>query len=106
MGSMAAQARRLFELFVARVPWTLSAKEMREYFSQFGTVKKCVLPFDKETGFHRGYGWIVFSSEEGLQNVLQKDQHIVEGSKLQVLRNRRELGEPQSHHKPEHNADV
>ncbi|KAG8449000.1 hypothetical protein GDO86_015892 [Hymenochirus boettgeri] len=86
---MAAPAKKIFELFVSRVPWTAANKEIKEYFSQFGTVKKCLLPFDKETGFHRGYCWVGFSTEEGLQNVLQKDTHLLEGFKLQVQKNRR-----------------
>uniref|UniRef100_A0A8C6M7P8 SRA stem-loop interacting RNA binding protein n=1 Tax=Nothobranchius furzeri TaxID=105023 RepID=A0A8C6M7P8_NOTFU len=64
-------------------------EEMKEYFGQFGTVKRCLLPFDKETGFHRGFCWVGFSTEEGLCNALEKDPHILEGSKLQVQRNRR-----------------
>ncbi|XP_061599711.1 SRA stem-loop-interacting RNA-binding protein, mitochondrial [Cololabis saira] len=84
-----ASSRKVLELFVSRVPWTVQAKEMREYFTQFGAVKKCLLPFDKETGFHRGFCWVSFSSEEGISNALQKDPHVLEGSKLQVQRNRR-----------------
>nr|XP_020471365.1 SRA stem-loop-interacting RNA-binding protein, mitochondrial-like [Monopterus albus] len=61
---------------------------MKEYFGQFGSVKKCVLPFDKETGFHKGYCWVRFTTEEGLNNALQKDPHILEGAKLQVQRKR------------------
>ncbi|XP_034530431.1 SRA stem-loop-interacting RNA-binding protein, mitochondrial [Notolabrus celidotus] len=86
---MAASTRKVFEVFVSKVPWTVANKEMKEYFGQFGLVKKCLLPFDKETGFHRGFCWIGFSSEEGLNNALQKDPHVLEGAKLQVQRNRR-----------------
>ncbi|KAM6068781.1 SRA stem-loop-interacting RNA-binding protein, mitochondrial isoform 2-T2 [Theristicus caerulescens] len=31
------RSRRLFDIFVAEVPWTVSSKELKEYFSQFGT---------------------------------------------------------------------
>ncbi|XP_075470764.1 SRA stem-loop-interacting RNA-binding protein, mitochondrial [Ascaphus truei] len=85
-------AKKVFELFVSRVPWTVASRELKEYFSQFGTIKKCLLPFDKETGFHRGFCWVAFSSEEGLLNALQKDMHLLEGAKLQVQQNRRLLG--------------
>ncbi|XP_043929986.1 SRA stem-loop-interacting RNA-binding protein, mitochondrial [Protopterus annectens] len=88
---MAAASRKVFELFVSRVPWTLTCNELREYFSQFGTVKKCLMPFDKEAGFHRGFCWVGFSTEEGLQNALMRDSHTVEGTKLQIQRNRRAL---------------
>uniref|UniRef100_A0A1A8R164 SRA stem-loop interacting RNA binding protein n=2 Tax=Nothobranchius TaxID=28779 RepID=A0A1A8R164_9TELE len=86
---MAASSKKVFEVFVSKIPWTVAGKEMKEYFGQFGTVKRCLLPFDRETGFHRGFCWVGFSTEEGLCNALEKDPHILEGSKLQVQRNRR-----------------
>ncbi|XP_038629741.1 SRA stem-loop-interacting RNA-binding protein, mitochondrial [Scyliorhinus canicula] len=85
----AAPSRRSFEIFVSRIPWTLASKEIKEYFGQFGLVKKCLLPFDKETGFHRGFCWVGFNTEEGLQNALQKEPHLIEGAKLQVQRNKK-----------------
>ncbi|XP_062973988.1 SRA stem-loop-interacting RNA-binding protein, mitochondrial [Elgaria multicarinata webbii] len=84
-------SRRAFEVFVARVPWTVAGNELREYFAQFGTVKKCYLPFDKETGFHKSYCWVGFSTEEGLKNTLQKDSHILEGVKLDVKYRKNDL---------------
>ncbi|XP_053880904.1 SRA stem-loop-interacting RNA-binding protein, mitochondrial [Malaclemys terrapin pileata] len=84
MAMMRVPSQRLFELYIARVPWTLATKDLKDYFAQFGTIRKCLLPFDKETGFHKGVCWIGYSSEEGLRNVLQKESHILEGVKLQV----------------------
>ncbi|CAL1575161.1 unnamed protein product [Knipowitschia caucasica] len=86
---MAASSKKALELFVSRVPWTVATKEIREYFGQFGAVRKCLLPFDRETGFHRGFCWVGFSSEEGLNNALQKESHIIEGTKVQVQKNKR-----------------
>ncbi|XP_067335972.1 SRA stem-loop-interacting RNA-binding protein, mitochondrial [Channa argus] len=86
---MAAPSKKVLEIFVSKIPWTLASKEMKTYFEQFGPVRKCLLPFDKETGFHRGFCWIRFTTEEGLNNALQKDPHMLEGAKLQVQRNRR-----------------
>ncbi|NXO57829.1 SLIRP protein, partial [Aramus guarauna] len=78
------RSRRLFDIFVAEVPWTVSSKELKEYFSQFGSVQRCQLPFDKDTGFHRRYCWIKFSTQEDVRNVFQKDFHILEGAKLSL----------------------
>ncbi|XP_051909213.1 SRA stem-loop-interacting RNA-binding protein, mitochondrial [Hippocampus zosterae] len=86
---MATSSRKVFEVFVSKVPWTVAGKEMREYFGQFGQVKRCLIPFDKETGFHRGFCWVGFTEEEGLNNALQKEQHLLEGVKLQVQKNQR-----------------
>ncbi|XP_043119765.1 SRA stem-loop-interacting RNA-binding protein, mitochondrial [Puntigrus tetrazona] len=89
MASTAASGKRVLELFVSKVPWTVATRELKAYFEQFGQVKKCQLPFDKESGFHKGICWIGFRTEEGLQNALQKDPHIIEGAKLQVQINRK-----------------
>ncbi|XP_054894532.1 SRA stem-loop-interacting RNA-binding protein, mitochondrial [Poeciliopsis prolifica] len=97
---MAASAKKVLEVFVSKIPWTVASREVREYFGQFGAVKKCILPFDKDTGFHKGFCWVSFSTEEGMNNVLQKDPHILEGAKLLVQRNRR-LFERQKSNKDE-----
>uniref|UniRef100_A0AAQ5YGF6 RRM domain-containing protein n=1 Tax=Amphiprion ocellaris TaxID=80972 RepID=A0AAQ5YGF6_AMPOC len=77
--------KKVFEVFVSKIPWTVAgSKSMREYFGQFGAVRKCLLPFDKETGFHRGFCWIGFTTEEGLNNALQKDPHVLEGVKVNI----------------------
>ncbi|XP_008588484.1 PREDICTED: SRA stem-loop-interacting RNA-binding protein, mitochondrial isoform X2 [Galeopterus variegatus] len=70
--------------FVKEIPWTAASRELREHFAQFGHIRRCIVPFNKETGFHRGMGWIHFSSEEELQNVLQQESHIIDGVKLHV----------------------
>uniref|UniRef100_A0A8C5G229 SRA stem-loop interacting RNA binding protein n=1 Tax=Gouania willdenowi TaxID=441366 RepID=A0A8C5G229_GOUWI len=69
---MAGSSKKVFELFVSRVPWTYICLLM-EYFGQFGHVKNCLIPFDKETGFHRG-----------LNNALQKELHMLEGSRVRL----------------------
>ncbi|XP_025247434.1 SRA stem-loop-interacting RNA-binding protein, mitochondrial isoform X1 [Theropithecus gelada] len=70
--------------FVRKIPWTAASSQLKEYFAQFGHVKRCIVPFDKGTGFHRGLGWVQFSSEEELQNALQQEYHIIDGVKVQV----------------------
>ncbi|KAL4664951.1 hypothetical protein H8957_012584 [Semnopithecus entellus] len=70
--------------FVRKIPWTAASSQLKEYFAQFGHVKRCIVPFDKETGFHRGLGWVQFSSEEELQTALQQEYHIIDGVKLRV----------------------
>nr|XP_023849626.1 SRA stem-loop-interacting RNA-binding protein, mitochondrial [Salvelinus alpinus] len=87
---MAGSSKKAYEVFVSKIPWTVaSSKHIFFIGGQFGQVKKCLVPFDKETGFHRGFCWIGYTSEEGLNNALQKDPHVLEGSTLQVQRNRK-----------------
>nr|NP_001126105.1 SRA stem-loop-interacting RNA-binding protein, mitochondrial precursor [Pongo abelii]Q5R8K3.1 RecName: Full=SRA stem-loop-interacting RNA-binding protein, mitochondrial; Flags: Precursor [Pongo abelii]CAH91907.1 hypothetical protein [Pongo abelii] len=77
--------------FVRRIPWTAASSQLKEHFAQFGHVRRCILPFDKETGFHRGLGWVQFSSEGGLRNALQQENHIIDGVKVQVHTRRPKL---------------
>ncbi|KAJ8409127.1 hypothetical protein AAFF_G00241480 [Aldrovandia affinis] len=86
---MAAPTKKAFDVFVNKIPWTVATKEMKEYFAQFGQIKRLVLPFDRETGFNRGFCRVSYSTEEGMQNALQKETHVVEGSRLQVQKDRR-----------------
>uniref|UniRef100_A0A2K5R920 SRA stem-loop-interacting RNA-binding protein, mitochondrial n=1 Tax=Cebus imitator TaxID=2715852 RepID=A0A2K5R920_CEBIM len=72
--------------FVRKIPWTAASSQLREHFAQFGHIKKCIVPFDRETGFHRGMGWVQFSSEEELQNALQQENHIIDGVKESLFR--------------------
>ncbi|XP_007472791.1 SRA stem-loop-interacting RNA-binding protein, mitochondrial [Monodelphis domestica] len=81
--------RHLATVFVNRIPWTAAANEIKQHFSQFGTIRKCFLPFEKETGFHKGFCWIGFSSEEELQRTLQQENHFIDGVKVYVHRQTR-----------------
>lgn len=69
--------------FIRKIPWTPASSELREHFAQFGHVRRCAVPFDKENGFHRGIGWVQFSSQEGLQNALQQE-HIIDEVEVHV----------------------
>eukprot|EP00069_Balaena_mysticetus_P021806 bmy_03233T0 len=74
----AANEHLLAIAYLRKIPWTAATSELGEHFAQFGHVGKCTVPFDKETGFHRGMGWIQFSSEE-LHNALQQENHVIDG---------------------------
>ncbi|XP_013867328.1 SRA stem-loop-interacting RNA-binding protein, mitochondrial [Austrofundulus limnaeus] len=82
---MATAPARKFEVLVNRIPWTAAVKELRTYFGQFGKIKHCYLPFDRNTGFHKGHSWIVFSKESELQSALEKRSHILDGTKVKLL---------------------
>ncbi|CAO2594533.1 SRA stem-loop-interacting RNA-binding protein, mitochondrial, partial [Lemmus lemmus] len=70
--------------FIRKIPWTVASSELREHFAQFGYIKRCNVPFDREIGFHRGMGWVQCSSQEELQNALQQKNHIIDGVKICV----------------------
>ncbi|XP_019407673.1 PREDICTED: SRA stem-loop-interacting RNA-binding protein, mitochondrial isoform X2 [Crocodylus porosus] len=56
--------------------------EVSEYFKQFGSIKKCNVPFG-ETGFNKGYSWVIFHSQHSVHKVL-KESHTLEGAQLKI----------------------
>ena len=71
-------------IYVGNIPWTVGSQELREYFGQFAKVVRANIVFDKETGLHRGFGFVVFKDKEGIQNVLKQDIHKLEGRAVDV----------------------
>ncbi|KAJ8044342.1 SRA stem-loop-interacting RNA-binding protein, mitochondrial [Holothuria leucospilota] len=80
----AANGRKVFDLVVTRLPWTIGTNELREYFTQFGTVKACKVAFDQSTGFSKGFGFVGFANPASAQTALRKGFHVMDGQKVQV----------------------
>jgi RNA recognition motif-containing protein len=65
-------ARRLAmrkNLYVGNLPYDTTADDLREAFSQFGTVSKSQVISDRETGRSRGFGFV--EMEDGADNAIE-----------------------------------
>lgn len=51
-------------IYIGHIPRLLFEPQLREYFSQFGTVTRLRLSRSKKTGNHKGYAYIEFECEE------------------------------------------
>jgi len=71
-------------VFVGNLPWTISKKELREYFSQFGHVAIASVVFNKDTGMSRGYGFVRFATRDGYIAATNKETHFIEGNSVVV----------------------
>ena len=69
-------------LFIGNIPWSVTRRELKEYFSNFGAVKNARIVYDFQTGFSRGYGFIQFITPEGHSSATLQDTHILDNSKL------------------------
>ena len=49
-------------IFVRKVPFAATSKELREAFAQFGTIQECQIIVDKMTGESKGFGFVKFDS--------------------------------------------
>lgn len=82
---MASQGGRVLrKLFVGNLNWTISHRELLDYFSQFGRVNFARVKFDKNTGMSRGYGFVEFSSDSSYQVAVSKKDHVLEGSHISL----------------------
>lgn len=77
-------ARSLYKLYVGNIPWTVSHKELKLYFSKFGNVANSLVIFDKKTGLSKNYGFISFSNRESFENANNCPEHKLEGNNLRV----------------------
>lgn len=50
-------------IYVGNLSYQVAEEDIREVFSEYGTVKRVQLPVDRETGRLRGFGFVEMSSD-------------------------------------------
>lgn len=60
------------KLYVGNLPFSSTAQELQDLFSQAGTVASVDLIFDKFTGRSRGFAFVAMSTPEEAQAAVQK----------------------------------
>jgi RNA-binding protein Musashi len=46
--------------------------KFKEYFSQYGAIVDCNLMFDRETGMHRGFGFVTYEDPSSVSTALSQ----------------------------------
>lgn len=64
------------KLFVGNLAWAASGDDLKQYFSNFGTVESAEVMLDKFTGRARGFGFVVMSTAEEAQNAVEKAEGV------------------------------
>jgi len=59
------------KLFVGGLPWATTNDDLKDLFSQAGTVATATIITDKMTGRSRGFGFVEFESDADADNALQ-----------------------------------
>lgn len=53
-----------YKAYAGNLSWSVTVEDLKEYFSQYGTVVTARLLHDKKSGKNRAYGFISFSSAD------------------------------------------
>ncbi|KAI0545996.1 hypothetical protein F4679DRAFT_439589 [Xylaria curta] len=87
------------KIFVGGVSQDTTENEFKDYFAQFGRVVDATLMMDKDTGRPRGFGFVTFENEVGVEACLSTHLEIhgkaIEVKKAQPRGNMREEEEAQ-----------
>ncbi|KAJ8115980.1 hypothetical protein ONZ43_g4541 [Nemania bipapillata] len=82
------------KIFVGGVSQDTTENEFKDYFAQFGRVVDATLMMDKDTGRPRGFGFVTFENEVGVEACLSTNLEIhgkaIEVKKAQPRGNMRE----------------
>ncbi|BGP58030.1 hypothetical protein JCM8202_001732 [Rhodotorula sphaerocarpa] len=74
------------KLFVRALPPSCTQESFRSFWRQFGIITDATLMMDKETGRHRGFGFVNYERREDVDKVLQSGPHYMDGQMLEVKR--------------------
>ena len=61
----------LISLKVDNFPFSMTDADLRGIFSEYGDVKDCYIPKDRNTGQSRGFGFIRYASEEEVERAVK-----------------------------------
>ena len=63
----------------------MKTEDLKEVFSEVGTVEDAIVITDRQTGRSKGFGFVTFSTEEEAQAAIQEfDGKEVDGRELRV----------------------
>lgn len=60
------------KLFVGSLPWSTTDEQLKELFSQVGTVESASVVINKADGRSRGFGFVEMSSEDEAKAAVDK----------------------------------
>lgn len=72
------------KIFVGGLPSTLTKEELRSYFEKYGNITDAVIIYERVTRKPRGFGFVIFESEESVENVLQNKFYLLNDKYVEV----------------------
>lgn len=73
-----------YKAYIGNLSWSVKPEDLREHFSQFGTVVSTRVLYDRKGGKNRVYGFLSFSSADELKAALEQSGSEFRGRTLLV----------------------
>ncbi|WP_027186899.1 RNA recognition motif domain-containing protein [Desulfovibrio cuneatus] len=71
-------------IYVGNLPWSATEDQVRNLFSQYGTVNSVNLVSDRETGRARGFGFVEMAAADAPAAIQALDGSTMDGRSLKV----------------------
>ena len=71
-------------IYVGNLPWSATEEQIRNLFSQYGTVNSVNLITDRETGRARGFGFVEMAAADAAGAIQALDGSNMDGRSLKV----------------------
>ncbi len=72
------------KLYVGNLPFSISEADIEQTFSACGDIEHVKLITDRDTGRSRGFAFVTFATQEGVDDALAKHGEEVQGRKIVV----------------------
>ncbi|CDQ56314.1 unnamed protein product [Oncorhynchus mykiss] len=63
------------KMFIGGLSWQTTQEGLKEYFCKYGEVKECMVMRDPVTKRSRGFGFVTFVDQAGVDSVLAVTRH-------------------------------
>ena len=63
-------------IFIGNLSWETEVEDLENLFINYGVVKKCYLPLDRETGRKRGFAFVDMGDEAQEQKAIDDLQDV------------------------------
>ncbi|TNM89971.1 hypothetical protein fugu_004205 [Takifugu bimaculatus] len=70
------------KMFIGGLSWQTTQEGLKEYFCKYGEVKECMVMRDPVTKRSRGFGFVTFVDQAGVDKVLAQTRHELDSKTL------------------------
>jgi RNA recognition motif-containing protein len=78
-------AKKSLRLYIGNLDFDTTTETLREAFSEYGEVKDCFLPQDKEYGGSRGFGFVTMDADDAKVAIDELDGIELDGRVIRVV---------------------